>query len=96
MVVTTLCSQSLLYWDTSSHSTYNNYYFVLVCQYLRSLPLLGMVDTIFSDVAQPDQARIVSLNALHFLKNQGHFVMSIKVQYSCNERETDVILSLHF
>ena len=55
-----------------------------------------MVDTIFSDVAQPDQARIVSLNALHFLKNQGHFVMSIKVQYSCNERETDVILSLHF
>lgn len=95
MVVTTLCSQSLLYWDTSSHSTYN-YYFLLVCQYLRSLPLSGMVDTIFSDVAQPDQARIVSLNALHFLKNQGHFVMSIKVQYSCNEKETDVTLSLHF
>ena len=34
---------------------------------------------IFADVAQPDQARIVSINAQHFLKNQGHFVMSIKV-----------------
>lgn len=40
--------------------------------------LLGMVDVIFADVAQPDQARIVSLNASHFLKNQGHFVISIK------------------
>lgn len=41
--------------------------------------LVGMVDTIFADVAQPDQARIVSLNAQHFLKNGGHFVISIKV-----------------
>ncbi|XP_019851526.1 PREDICTED: rRNA 2'-O-methyltransferase fibrillarin-like [Amphimedon queenslandica] len=40
--------------------------------------LMGMVDTIFADVAQPDQARIVGINALHFLKNQGHFVISIK------------------
>ena len=38
-----------------------------------------MVDTIFADVAQPDQARIVSINAQSFLKNQGHFVISIKV-----------------
>ena len=34
---------------------------------------------IFADVAQPDQARIVAINAQHFLKNQGHFVISIKV-----------------
>ncbi|XP_032673383.1 rRNA 2'-O-methyltransferase fibrillarin-like [Odontomachus brunneus] len=40
--------------------------------------LVGMVDTIFSDVAQPDQARIVALNAQYFLKNGGHFVISIK------------------
>lgn len=40
--------------------------------------LVGMVDTIFADVAQPDQARIVALNAQHFLKNSGHFVISIK------------------
>ena len=42
--------------------------------------LIGMVDTIFADVAQPDQARIVALNAHHFLKNGGHFVISIKVK----------------
>ena len=30
--------------------------------------IVGMVDTIFADVAQPDQARIVSINAQHFLK----------------------------
>lgn len=40
--------------------------------------LVGMVDTIFADVAQPDQGRIVALNAQHFLKNNGHFVISIK------------------
>jgi len=40
--------------------------------------LVGMVDVIFSDVAQPDQARIVALNAQYFLKNEGHFVISIK------------------
>lgn len=44
--------------------------------------LVGMVDTIFSDVAQPDQARIVSLNAQNFLKSGGHFVISIKVRCS--------------
>jgi len=42
--------------------------------------LIGMVDTIFADVAQPDQARILALNAHHFLKNGGHFVISIKVR----------------
>ena len=40
--------------------------------------LVAMVDVIFADVAQPDQARIVSINAQHFLKNQGNFVISIK------------------
>lgn len=37
-----------------------------------------MVDTIFADVAQPDQARIVSLNSHYFLKNGGHVVVSVK------------------
>ena len=40
--------------------------------------LVGMVDVLFADVAQPDQARILALNAHHYLKNQGHFVISIK------------------
>ena len=38
-----------------------------------------MVDTIFADVAQPDQARIVAINAHNFLKTGGHVVISIKV-----------------
>ncbi|GLJ09394.1 hypothetical protein SUGI_0108510 [Cryptomeria japonica] len=45
---------------------------------IRYRMLVGMVDVIFADVAQPDQARIVALNAHHFLKNGGHFVISIK------------------
>ena len=40
--------------------------------------LVGMVDCIFADVAQPDQARIVAINARNFLKNGGRFVISIK------------------
>ena len=46
---------------------------------MESLLFVGMVDTIFADVAQPDQARILALNAHNFLKNGGHFVISIKV-----------------
>merc|ERR1711937_1088652 len=45
---------------------------------LKYRMLVGMVDTIFADVAQPDQARIVALNAHLFLKNDGHSVISIK------------------
>jgi len=40
--------------------------------------LLSTVDVIFADVAQPDQARIVAVNAHNFLKNGGHAVISIK------------------
>merc|ERR1711964_306086 len=40
--------------------------------------LVGMVDVIFSDVAQPDLARIVALNAHQFLKNGGGFLISVK------------------
>lgn len=40
--------------------------------------LVPMVDCIFADVAQNDQARIVALNAQVFLKNGGHYVISIK------------------
>jgi len=40
--------------------------------------LIGMVDVIFADVAQPDQARIVTHNASFFLKNNGWIVISIK------------------
>lgn len=40
--------------------------------------LLSIVDVIFADVAQPDQARIVIHNAQSFLKDQGHVIISIK------------------
>uniref|UniRef100_H3B3Q4 rRNA 2'-O-methyltransferase fibrillarin n=1 Tax=Latimeria chalumnae TaxID=7897 RepID=H3B3Q4_LATCH len=40
--------------------------------------LVGMVDVVFADVAQPDQTRIVALNSHNFLRNGGHFVISIK------------------
>merc|ERR1711935_507607 len=39
---------------------------------------VGMVDVMFADVAQPDQARILGINAQYFLKTGGHFVISIK------------------
>jgi rRNA 2'-O-methyltransferase fibrillarin len=45
---------------------------------LKYRMLIGMVDTIFADVAQPDQARIVALNAGYFLKQGGHAVLAIK------------------
>ena len=37
-----------------------------------------MVDVIFADVAQPHQADIVHKNAEYFLRNGGHYVISIK------------------
>ncbi|EAN32149.2 putative mediator of RNA polymerase II transcription subunit 36b [Theileria parva strain Muguga] len=40
--------------------------------------LVGMVDIIFADVAQPDQARIVAMNADHFLKPAGWYIIAIK------------------
>ena len=40
--------------------------------------LVPMVDCLFADVAQPDQARIFALNAQYFLKNNGYFMICIK------------------
>ncbi|KAF3207695.1 Small subunit processome complex component [Orbilia oligospora] len=40
--------------------------------------LVSMVDVVFADVAQPDQARIVGLNSHLFLKDNGGVVVSIK------------------
>lgn len=45
---------------------------------LKYRMLLDMVDVVFADVAQPDQARIVALNSQYFLKNGGHCMVSIK------------------
>lgn len=45
---------------------------------LKYRMLVSMVDVVFADVAQPDQARIVALNSQYFLKTGGHYVISIK------------------
>ena len=55
-----------------------------------------MVDTIFADVAQPDQARIVAINASYFLKSGGHFVISIKVGWIIQEWLHDDIECIGF
>jgi rRNA 2'-O-methyltransferase fibrillarin len=55
--------------------------------------LVGMVDTIFADVAQPDQARIVALNAHNFLKNEGHAVISIKANCVDSTAEPEAVFA---
>ncbi|KAF1968906.1 Fibrillarin [Bimuria novae-zelandiae CBS 107.79] len=45
---------------------------------LKYRMLVGIVDCIFADVAQPDQARIVGINAHPFLKNKGGVLIPIK------------------
>jgi rRNA 2'-O-methyltransferase fibrillarin len=40
--------------------------------------IMPMVDAIFADVAQPDQARIVAMNAEYYLKVGGGILISIK------------------
>jgi rRNA 2'-O-methyltransferase fibrillarin len=40
--------------------------------------LVPMVDCVFADVAQRDQARIIALNSKYFLKYGGQFIISIK------------------
>merc|ERR1711998_346853 len=60
---------------------------------LKYRMLIGMVDTIFADVAQPDQARIVAINAHQFLKNGGHFMISIKANCIDSTVEASVVFA---
>ncbi|WUR04126.1 rRNA 2'-O-methyltransferase fibrillarin (FBRL) [Vairimorpha necatrix] len=40
--------------------------------------MVNTVDTVFADVSQPDQSRILCINCEYFLKDNGAVVMSIK------------------
>lgn len=60
---------------------------------LRYRMLVPMVDVIFADVAQPDQARIVGLNAHMFLKDQGGVAISIKASCIDSTAAPDVVFS---
>mgnify|MGYP000034970067 CR=1 FL=1 len=53
----------------------------------------SMVDCIFADVAQPDQARIIHINALNYLKNGGGFVFSIKANCIDSTAEPAVVFA---
>lgn len=53
--------------------------------------LVGMVDVVFADVAQPDQARIMGLNCKYFLKRGGHFMISIKANCIDSTKEPTVV-----
>jgi rRNA 2'-O-methyltransferase fibrillarin len=55
--------------------------------------LVSMVDCIFADVAQPDQARIICINALHFLKEGGGFVFSIKANCVDSTANPEVVFA---
>ncbi|EPY21106.1 rRNA 2'-O-methyltransferase fibrillarin [Strigomonas culicis] len=52
-----------------------------------------LVDCIFMDVAQPDQARILALNAQHFLKPNGGFVISIKANCIDSTAAAEVVFA---
>jgi rRNA 2'-O-methyltransferase fibrillarin len=60
---------------------------------LKYRMLMGMVDCIFADVAQPDQARIVALNAQYYLKTGGHYVISIKASCIDSTAPAEVVFA---
>ncbi|KAL6252694.1 Small subunit processome complex component [Rhinocladiella similis] len=60
---------------------------------LRYRMLVGMVDVIFADVAQPDQARIVGLNAHLFLKVGGGVLVSIKANCIDSTAKPEVVFA---
>ena len=55
--------------------------------------LVPMVDVVFADVAQPDQARILGLNAAMFVKNRGHFVLSIKASCIDSTKPPNIVFA---
>lgn len=55
--------------------------------------LVGQVDVVFADVAQPDQTRIVALNSHYFLKNGGGFLISIKANCIDSTQAAEVVFA---
>lgn len=55
--------------------------------------MINQVDTIFADVAQPDQSRIVAVNADFFLKPGGFAVISLKA--SCIDSTAEPESAFH-
>lgn len=55
--------------------------------------LVGMVDVVFADVAQPDQARIIAENCHMYLKNGGKFLISLKANCIDSTNAPDVVFA---
>ena len=55
--------------------------------------LVGMVDVVFADVAQPDQARIIAENCHMYLKNGGKFLISLKANCIDSTNSPDVVFA---
>lgn len=61
---------------------------------LKYRMLVGMVDCVFADVAQPDQARIVGMNAHLFLKQGGGVLISIKANCIDSTKPAEQVFAL--
>lgn len=53
--------------------------------------IVPCVDVLFADVAQPDQARILGLNAEQFLRRGGAFMISIKANCVDSTKEPKLV-----
>ena len=60
---------------------------------LKYRMLVGMVDVVFADVAQRDQARIVGINAHLFLKVGGGVLVSIKANCIDSTAKPEVVFA---
>ncbi|EMS15026.1 fibrillarin, putative [Entamoeba histolytica HM-3:IMSS] len=60
---------------------------------LKYRMLVDMVDVIFADVAQPNQAQIIGLNAKYFLKKGGLIIESIKANCIDSTAPSDVVFA---
>ncbi|KAL7717481.1 rRNA 2'-O-methyltransferase fibrillarin [Entamoeba marina] len=58
---------------------------------LKYRMLVDMVDVIFADVAQPNQAQIIGMNAKYFLKQGGLIIESIKANCIDSTAPSDVV-----
>lgn len=52
-----------------------------------------MVDVVFADVAQPDQARIMAENCHMYLKNGGKFLISLKANCIDSTNKPEVVFA---
>lgn len=53
--------------------------------------IVDLVDVIYADVAQPDQANLVALNARYFLRDNGYLYLAIKARSIDVTKEPDEV-----